>query len=277
MQSHSIRSETGLNARAASSPGYSSRSCFDPAGWASVPTGLGSRNWPFSATLGPRRRGGGISEWYSNMLIDSESRLISGALFRGARWRTEDGPRSSARSNRGIPRPFDPDGGPGGSSAPDLAAKVDASDLVQETFLAAGRDIAQFEGAARPSCGAGSRGSPHLLANSAGTTAGHGSGGSDREVACGAVGMGPAGIRRPSGVGDLAERPCHEEEREDALRHGDGGPPRALPAVIQWHHQERLTFEAIAQRLGISPEAARKIWGRAAPVRKALGSGHDPR
>ena len=30
--------------------------------------------------------------------------------------------------------------------APDLAAKVGASDLVQETFLAAGRDIAQFEG-----------------------------------------------------------------------------------------------------------------------------------
>ncbi len=30
---------------------------------------------------------------------------------------------------------------------PDLAAKVSASDIVQETFLAAGRDISQFRGA----------------------------------------------------------------------------------------------------------------------------------
>ncbi|WP_169978552.1 sigma-70 family RNA polymerase sigma factor [Tautonia rosea] len=33
--------------------------------------------------------------------------------------------------------------------------------------------------------------------------------------------------------------------------------------LVRWHHEERQTFEQIADRLGISAEAARKRWGRA--------------
>ena len=54
--------------------------------------------------------------------------------------------------------------------------------------------------------------------------------------------------------------------------------PEHYRRVIQWRHQDRLRFEVVAERLGISPDAARKLWGRALiRLRKALGPGHDPR
>jgi DNA-directed RNA polymerase specialized sigma24 family protein len=52
--------------------------------------------------------------------------------------------------------------------------------------------------------------------------------------------------------------------------------PEHYRQVVQWHHEERLTFEVIAGRLAISPEAARKVWGRALlRLRERIGPGHD--
>jgi RNA polymerase sigma factor (sigma-70 family) len=67
-------------------------------------------------------------------------------------------------------------------------------------------------------------------------------------------------------------------EREEALRRALRTLPEHYQSVIEWHHQERLPFDAIAGRLGVSAEAARKVWGRALErLREALGPGHDPR
>jgi RNA polymerase sigma factor (sigma-70 family) len=67
-------------------------------------------------------------------------------------------------------------------------------------------------------------------------------------------------------------------ERERALREAMMNLPENYRRAIQWHHEERLTFEEIAGRLGGSAEAARKVWGRAlVRLREALGPGHDPR
>jgi RNA polymerase sigma factor (sigma-70 family) len=63
-------------------------------------------------------------------------------------------------------------------------------------------------------------------------------------------------------------------EREGALRTAMMHLPEHYRQVIQWHHEQRLTFEVIAGRLGISPEASRKVWARALlRLRERMGPG----
>jgi RNA polymerase sigma-70 factor, ECF subfamily len=163
----------------------------------------------------------------------------------------------------------------------DLAAKVGASDMVQETFLAAGRDLSQFQGRGPLELRRWLRGIlQNLLANTRrhyrGTRkrrvsrempGGHGGSEQMRDP----IEVAAASVTSPSGR-------AMRHERADALRAVMNGLPEHYRQVIQWHHQDRLPFEAIAARLGVSPEAARKIWGRALlRMRAALGPGHDPR
>jgi RNA polymerase sigma-70 factor (ECF subfamily) len=165
--------------------------------------------------------------------------------------------------------------------APDVAAKVSASDMVQETFLAAGRDFAQFQGQSELELQVWLKG---ILRNLLANTRRHYRGTSKRQLSrervTGVVGSRSSGhpldvvsssLTSPSG---RAMR-C---ERAEALLLMITSLPENYRQVIQWHHQEQLPFEAIAGRLGISPEAARKLWGRALlRLRAALGPGHDPR
>jgi RNA polymerase sigma-70 factor (ECF subfamily) len=163
--------------------------------------------------------------------------------------------------------------------APDLAAKVGASDLVQETFLAAGRDIAQLRDRRPANLRCWLLGIlQHLLANTRRRYRATRKRRVDVEVAAG------GGDPRESGVAHVAASTTSpsgramKHERENALREAMMDLPEHYRQVIQWHHGQRLTFEEIAERLGISPEAARKVWGRAlVRLRDALGPGHDPR
>jgi RNA polymerase sigma-70 factor (ECF subfamily) len=164
--------------------------------------------------------------------------------------------------------------------ATDLAAKVGASDLVQETFLAAGRDIAQLRDRSPANLRCWLLGIlQHLLANTRRRyratqkrrmdveVAGGGGGDSREDLAANVA----ASTTSPSGR-------AMRHEREKALREAMMDLPEHYRQVIQWHHEERLTFEAIAGRLGVSPAAARKVWGRAlVRLRETLGPGHDPR
>ncbi len=165
--------------------------------------------------------------------------------------------------------------------AHDLAAKVDASDLVQETFLAAGRDIAQFEGNSPAELRCWLRGIlQHLLANARRRYRGTRKRRVEREVP---LVCREAGADRDRGVTISASATspsgrAMRQEREAALCEALAALPEHYRRVIQWHHQERLPFEAVADRLGISPDAARKLWGRALiRLRDALGPDHDPR
>ncbi len=118
--------------------------------------------------------------------------------------------------------------------APDVAAKVGASDLVQETFLAAGRDIARFEGSSPAELRCWLKGIlQHLLANTRRHYRGTRKRRVDREVPL---------VRREAGahqdrVADISATATSpsgramRQEREDALRDGAGGPPRTLPAA----------------------------------------------
>ena len=164
---------------------------------------------------------------------------------------------------------------------PDLASKVSASDMVQETFLAAGRDLGQFQGRGPEELRRWLRA---ILQNVLANTRRHYRGTSKRRVsretrvgrerdpgARDPIEMVSSSITSPSGR-------AMRHERADALRAVMESLPEHYQQIIQWRHQEHLPFEAIAGRLGVSPEAARKVWGRALlRLRAALGPGHDPR
>jgi RNA polymerase sigma-70 factor (ECF subfamily) len=164
--------------------------------------------------------------------------------------------------------------------APDLAAKVGASDLVQETFLADLRDITQLRDRSPANLRCWLLGIlQHLLAN----TRRRYRATQKRQVEVEVAGCG-GGDSRATFVAEVAASATSpsgramRHEREKALREVMTDLPEHYRQVIQWHHEERLTFEEIAGRLGVSPEAARKVWGRAlVRLRETLGPGHDPR
>jgi RNA polymerase sigma-70 factor (ECF subfamily) len=157
----------------------------------------------------------------------------------------------------------------------DLAAKVSASDLVQETFLAAGRDAVQFQGAGPAGLQGWLKGIlKHLVCNTRRRYRETGKRRIDRELDAGAASRWAAVSLSATSPSGHAMR-C---EREEALRRALMTLPEHYRSVIEWHHHERLPFDAIAGRLGVSAEAARKVWGRALQrLREALGPGHDPR
>jgi RNA polymerase sigma-70 factor (ECF subfamily) len=157
----------------------------------------------------------------------------------------------------------------------DLAAKVSASDLVQETFLAAGRDAAQFQGAGPAELQGWLKGIlKHLVCNTRRRYRETGKRRVDRELGAGAASRWATVALSATSPSGRAMR-C---EREEALRRALMALPEHYRSVIEWHHHERLPFDAIAGRLGVSAEAARKVWGRALQrLREALGPGHDPR
>ena len=146
--------------------------------------------------------------------------------------------------------------------APDMAAKVDASDLVQETFLAASRDIAQFHGRGPDELRFWLKGIlQHLMANTRRRYRGTRQRQLGREMPVGQGGAEDV-MDLVASVSTSATSPsgrAMRRERADALHEGLLRLPEHYRQVIQWHHQERLPFEAIAGRLGVSPEAARKV------------------
>ncbi len=78
----------------------------------------------------------------------------------------------------------------------------------------------------------------------------------------------PASIESPST--NLVAR-----EIEDALLTALDSLAEHHRNVVLWHHRERLPFEEVGRRLGISAEAARKHWGRAlVALRKELRASH---
>jgi RNA polymerase sigma factor (sigma-70 family) len=52
-------------------------------------------------------------------------------------------------------------------------------------------------------------------------------------------------------------------ERDEALARALAQLPEPQRQIIQLHHYEDLSFEEAGRRMGRSPDAARKLWGRA--------------
>ncbi len=159
----------------------------------------------------------------------------------------------------------------------DLAAKRAASDLVQETLLAACRHFETFRSRSRAELLAWLG---RVLRNHRGKLRRSYRGTRKRRIA----------LERPidvsSGMAAGLPFPCltvtpggqaAREEQAAALSSALGRIPEHDRRVVVWHQYDRLTFDAIGRRLGRSTESVRKLWSRALMhLSKELGSAHDP-
>jgi len=161
----------------------------------------------------------------------------------------------------------------------DIEAKVGASDLVQETFVTAQRDFHQFRGSDATTFRGWLKAIlRHRLADVTGRFRKTHMRRLDRECSLDAASPRAAQARnRPDSTTSPSRRMIQTEEKanlREALHH----LPARYRDVMILRYWERLEFEAIGSRLGISGEAARKIWGRALiKLRENVGASHDSR
>lgn len=141
------------------------------------------------------------------------------------------------------------------SLAPELRAKGGASDLVQETYLEAQRQFPNFDGVSAAQLKAWLR---CLLLHRAAKLGRRYRGtlkrslGRERPLPA----DGPAGGTTPS-VLVLAD------EQTRLLQAAIDRLPNDYRTVMTLRYREGLSFEAVGQRLGRSPDAARMLWARA--------------
>jgi RNA polymerase sigma-70 factor (ECF subfamily) len=154
---------------------------------------------------------------------------------------------------------------------PEMRAKVGASDLVQETFLGAHRDLATFRGGTVEEWRLWLRGIlVHLLANHRRRFRATRKRRLDREQT-----VGPAIVSDRADLGPTASAELLARETETAVAAAIGRLAEDQRDLVHWHHRDGLTFPEIGHRLGISPDAARKRWERALKaLRRELRSQH---
>ena len=157
---------------------------------------------------------------------------------------------------------------------PALKAKGNASDLVQETFLQAQCGVHQFRGRTAIEWRHWLR---SILMRSIAQEHRRFSGTAKRQVQR-EVTIPDMMPLEDAGHVETPSRNLALRELETALIEGLERIPSHYREVVTWHHRERLSFEEIGRRQGISAEAARKLWTRAlGRLRKELGPTHDSR
>jgi RNA polymerase sigma-70 factor (ECF subfamily) len=146
----------------------------------------------------------------------------------------------------------------------DLRAKGGASDLVQETFLEAFRDFAQFRGSSEAELRGWLR---RLLLNNLANFTRRFRDADKRCVEREVPLQGDDSSRDlREGIATDAPTPSEEaaeQERALAVERVLARLPEDYRQVLLWRYREGLSFEEMARRLGRSENAARKLWARA--------------
>jgi RNA polymerase sigma-70 factor (ECF subfamily) len=143
--------------------------------------------------------------------------------------------------------------------APDLHAKGGASDLVQETLLDAVRAFPQFHGTSEAEVLAWLR---RLLLNNVISFARRYREADKRQVAR-EVGLGSRGSGGPAAGGPTPSGQAVEQEEARLLRAALERLPDGYRQVLRLRFEEERSFEDIGRLLGLTPNAARKLWVRA--------------
>ncbi len=153
----------------------------------------------------------------------------------------------------------------------ELRAKLGGSDLVQETFLGAQRDLVSFRGQSELDWRLWLRGIlVHVMSNHRRQYRLTAKRRVDREVSLTYTPRCDWPATGPSPSTSLVS-----QEVEAAIMAALGCLAEHHRNVVLWHHRERLPFEEVGRRLGISAEAARKHWERALrALRKELRASH---
>jgi RNA polymerase sigma-70 factor (ECF subfamily) len=154
-----------------------------------------------------------------------------------------------------------------------LQGKVDASDVVQETFLAAHRDFAQFRGTTEKEFAVWLR---HILACRLSDLVRRYYGTQRRDVRLERQ-LADELDQSSRSLGLVARRSSpsqHLARREQAIQLADALQrlPLEYSEVIVLRHIEGLRFPEIAQRMGRSLDSVEKLWVRGlARLRRSLG------
>jgi RNA polymerase sigma-70 factor (ECF subfamily) len=156
-----------------------------------------------------------------------------------------------------------------------LQGKVDASDLVQETFLKAHRHFAQFRGHTEEELVGWLR---QILANNLVNLIRHYLGRQRRDVRLErqlAAELDRSSRLLDGGLVAPESSPSHQAaRREQAVLLADALKrlPPDYREVLILRHLEGLTFPQVAQRLGRTADSVQKLWIRAlARLRRSLG------
>lgn len=156
-----------------------------------------------------------------------------------------------------------------------LQGKVDASDLVQETFLEAHRNFAQFQGTAEPQFVRWLR---QILAHRAANLVRHYFGTQGRDIRLeqelAADLENSSRLMNIDLVGSLTSPSQQAVQREQSVLLADA--LERLPVhyrdVLVLRHIEGLTFPEVAERMGRTQDSVEKLWLRAlASLRQAFG------
>ncbi|MCI0456758.1 MAG: sigma-70 family RNA polymerase sigma factor [Gemmataceae bacterium] len=145
----------------------------------------------------------------------------------------------------------------------ELRAKASPSDLVQETFLEAQRDFAQFHGTTEAELLAWLR---TLLHHRLGKLRRHYQTTKRRVAREVALNDGSSSADPGGGLPAAMPSPSGQamaQEQDQLLQQALARLPEDYRRVITWRYQEERSFEEIGRLLHRSPEAARKLWARA--------------
>jgi RNA polymerase sigma-70 factor (ECF subfamily) len=154
---------------------------------------------------------------------------------------------------------------------PALGAKVGASDIVQDTFFRAHRGFAEFRGRSEAEWRNWLR---TILVRSLAHQHRRYEMTAKRRQGC-EIPMQSGVVHGPKSGDPTPSRELARRERELALMAALDRLPDHYRDVVIWHHRERLPFDEIGRRRGISAEAARKLWTRAlGRLRQELGPEH---
>lgn len=154
---------------------------------------------------------------------------------------------------------------------PSLAVKGGASDIVQDALIRAQRSFGHFRGRSEAEWRSWLRTilvrrlahhrRRYILTSKRRQAL---------EVPMTSAVRGTPASRDPTPSGEFARR-----EREAALLAAVDRLPEHYRRVVLEHHRDRLTFDEIGRRRGISAEAARKLWTRSlVRLRQELGPEH---
>ena len=150
---------------------------------------------------------------------------------------------------------------------PDLAGKVGASDIVQDTFYAAKRDLEDYRG---KTPGEFRGWLERILINRLVAVRRHFRKTAKRRVSrevslvepdAASTGRYPVELPAATTASPLSR--VVQAERAEMLRVALAGLGDLDVQVIRWRQQDRLSFGQIGDRFEISEEAARKRWARA--------------
>jgi RNA polymerase sigma-70 factor (ECF subfamily) len=146
------------------------------------------------------------------------------------------------------------------SLAPELRAKVNPSDVVQDTFLEAHRDFERFHGERLDELLAWLT---HLLANNMANLTRHYLHARKRDVHR-EVQLSEGEVKaRLEAVLDTPSAVAIAGEEEKALAAAKARLPESYRQVLDLRYNKQQTFAQIGLTLTCSAEAARKLWARA--------------